>query len=586
MGLQSEEASLDRHWTCRPIAPEAHFARLATLDLPRPVAQVLYNRKLTHPAQVASFLARDAQNSNPFEMRGMLEAVARIRHAIEHGERIVVHGDFDADGVTSTAVMFSGLYALGARVYPYIPHRVDEGYGLNADRIRRMKDGGITLIVTVDCGIRAESEIRLANSLGIDVVVTDHHSPPDELPPAHAIVNPHQEGCPYEHKMLAGVGLAWKTVEALHLAERKSPVGKSRERVDLQEMLALVALGTVADVAPLTGENRKLVWKGLEQLRSTKRAGLEALMACARVEPATVNAESIGFYLGPRLNAAGRMDNAMLAYHLLRAPDEEKARDLASQLEQHNRHRQALTSAALERARDQITDPSAPLLLVADDNCPEGIVGLVAGRLAEKYYRPAIVVSQGPELSRASCRSIPEFHITHALDRVSHLLERHGGHAAAAGFTVRSENLPILEKELLDLADEALPAPYRNEALRPRIVAEAELPLEQIDDSLADALETLAPFGAENEEPRWMARRVRVRDKRMLGNGSKHLQLTLQGEGGGQPWRAVAWRQGERYHEVQVDDLLDIAFCIKRNTWNGNQRLELHLDDFRQASGL
>ncbi|MBA3533450.1 MAG: single-stranded-DNA-specific exonuclease RecJ, partial [Ardenticatenales bacterium] len=504
-------------WTIHPRAPEKHFARFA--HLPWPVAQILFNRKLTTPAEVDSFFARQAEQDNPFHLRGMTEAVTRIRAAIEQGERILVHGDFDADGVTSTAVMVTGLHALGAEVAPYIPHRVDEGYGLNEEAVHKMKRLGISLMVTVDCGIRAHKEIDLANELGIDVVVTDHHSP-HVLPNAYAIVNPHQEGCEYPHKMLAGVGLAWKTIQALTLAERKRPLGKQRAPVELEELLTLVAIGTVADIAPLTGENRKLVWRGLVQLRQTRRPGLLAMMDRARVKVAEADTETIGFALGPRINAAGRLDHAKIAYQLLRAQDNDEAYHLADELEQKNRQRQEKTQQALRRAYEQLGDTTAPLLLVSDEHCPEGIVGLVAGRLLEQFYRPTIVVSQGPEWSRASCRSIPEFHITQALDQLAPLLERHGGHAAAAGFTVRTENLPALEAELSALAKEALvrAAPGGDiSKLAPRLKLDAELPLHEIDDTLIDALEQLAPFGAENSPPLWMSRHVRVREAQAVG---------------------------------------------------------------------
>ncbi|MGH2542999.1 MAG: single-stranded-DNA-specific exonuclease RecJ, partial [Ardenticatenaceae bacterium] len=374
------------------------------------------------------------------------------------------------------------------------------------------------------------------------------------------------------------VGLAWKAVQALLLAERKSPVGHLHEPFSLGDLLDLVALGTVADVADLVGENRTLVWAGLERLRVTERPGLVALMQSAHVAPGEVDAEAIGFWLGPRINAAGRLEHAMTAYQLLRATTMERAEELAERLEFLNRRRQELTRQALARAEAQITDPCAPLLLVSDEQCPEGIVGLVAGRLVEEYYRPAVVVSQGPEWSKASCRSIPGFDITEALDELAPLLERHGGHAAAAGFTVRTENLPALEKGLIRVAAEKL---SQLDSLCPPLVGDAELPLHDIDHTLFNALQWLAPFGAKNEAPLWMCRNVRVRDARQVGSDQKHLKLTLLDERR-RTWRAIAFRHGTRYDALPP--VLDIAFSIKRNEWNGSSRLELHLADFRPAA--
>lgn len=549
-------------------------------DIPAPVAQVLYTRGLHTRQEVDDFLVRSAPLHNPFLMKGMRETVERIRHAIATNEPIIVHGDFDADGVTSTVVMVTGLHALGANVAPYIPHRVDEGYGLNPDAIYKMKAKGVSLMVTVDCGIRANAEITLANELGIDVLVTDHHSP-RVLPDALAIVNPHQEGCPYPYKYLAGVGLAWKTIQALCLAERKNPIGKMRDpQFDPNTLLEMVALGTVADVAPLTGENRTLVFRGLKQLRQTTRPGLLALYQIAGLDPNRMDEESIGFIIGPRINAAGRLDHAILAYKLLHTQDSEAAYNLAVQLEEKNRERQSKTKEALDRAFQQLPDPIGALLMVKDTRTPEGIVGLVAGRLQEKYYRPTIVISQGDEFSRASCRSIPEFHITRALDQVAPLLERHGGHAQAAGFTVRTERLTQLQTALSQIAQDTLFS-VPTTTLQPQLKLDAELPLSEVRSDLYNYIVKLAPFGEENREPLWLARNVRVDSARAVGSGGAHLQLTLRDENRRQ-WKAIAFRQGPRLETIgSLPTTLDLAYSIKLGSWQGESRLELHLQDFR-----
>jgi single-stranded-DNA-specific exonuclease len=573
-------SQLNHRWVVRPPAPADAFQRFS--DIPAPIVQVLYQRGLRTRQAVDDFLSHAAPLHNPFLMKGMTDTVRRLRQAIADGETVLVHGDFDADGVTSTVVMVTGLHALGANVAPYIPHRVDEGYGLNADAIHKMKARGINLMVTVDCGIRANAEIELANELGIEVLVTDHHSVPTELPAALAVVNPHQPGCDYPYKPLAGVGLAWKTIQALWLAERKNPIGKARDpHFDPNSLLELVAIGTVADVAPLTGENRTLVWRGLEQLRRTTRPGLLALYESSRLNPVHLTEESIGFVIGPRINAAGRLDHAILAYKLLHTPDPIQARQLAMSLEEKNRERQDKTKQALDRAFSQLPQEVQPLVMVRDTHCPEGIVGLVAGRLQEKFYRPAIVVSVGEELSRASCRSIPGFHITHALDEVSNLLERHGGHAQAAGFTVRTERLPQLQQQLLEIAHTRLLVEGSIADLEPKLELDGELSLEEITPTLHEYLVQLAPFGELNREPLWLAQNVRVEAVRAVGSNGTHLQLTFRDRHRKQ-WRGVAFRQGHRLQSLRsIPTTIDIAYAIKKSEWQGESRTELHITDFR-----
>lgn len=570
---------MNHRWVVRPSAPADAFQRFP--DIPAPIVQVLYQRGLRTRQAVDDFLSHAAPLHNPFLMKGMTDTVQRLRQAIVRGESVLVHGDFDADGVTSTVVMVTGLHALGANVAPYIPHRVDEGYGLNPEAIHKMKARGIHLMVTVDCGIRANAEIELANQLGIEVLVTDHHSVPEQLPSALAVVNPHQPGCEYPYKPLAGVGLAWKTIQALWLAERKNPVGKARDpNFDPNTLLEMVALGTVADVAPLTGENRTLVWRGLEQLRHTTRAGLLALYESARLNPVHLTEESIGFIVGPRINAAGRLDHAILAYKLLYTDDPKQARELAMQLEAKNRERQDKTKQALDRAFSQLPQEIEPLVMVRDQLCPEGIVGLVAGRLQEKFYRPAIVVSVGEELSRASCRSIPGFHITSALDEVRDLLERHGGHAQAAGFTVRTERLPQLHEQLLRIAHTRLLVEGSAD-LEPKLELDGELPLESITPTFHDHLARLAPFGELNREPVWLAQNVRLENVRAVGSNGTHLQMTFKDRHRRQ-WRGVAFRQGHRLQTLRsIPTTLDIAYTIKKSEWQGESRTELHITDFR-----
>ncbi|MCZ7567607.1 MAG: single-stranded-DNA-specific exonuclease RecJ [Ardenticatenaceae bacterium] len=569
---------MERFWTIRPKAPQEQFARLP--DLERLVVQVLYNRGLTDSTAVRTFLDRRTHGGDPFQMQGIPAAVKRIRQAIERQERIIVHGDFDADGVTSTALTVEVLHALGARVAPYIPDRVDEGYGLNMVTLDKMAAQGVSLLVTVDCGIRAHNEIAHAARLGLDVIVTDHHSLPPTLPGALAIINPKQPGDRYGFADFAGVGLAFKLGQALVLASQERTIGRPRAEIDPDDLLDLVALGTVADLAPLLGENRLLVSKGLPYLNQPARPGLRHLMTTARVKPGSVNAETIGFLLGPRLNAAGRLDHAKLAYKLLWTRNELEAAELARQLEALNRRRQALTHSALEEARARLTDPNAPLLMVRDGRFPEGIIGLVAGRLTEEFYRPAVVVHQGPPdgESRGSARSIPELHIIQALDRCADLLVKYGGHTAAAGFTVATTDLPALEARLTDLAAASL----AGRDLRPTLVADAEIKLEHIQERHIAAIETLAPFGEGNPEPLFAARYLETRRARRVGEGGKHLQLQIL-DRRRRLWQAIAFRQGERLAQGPLPELIDALFHLRCEQWNGTQRLTLVVQDLRAS---
>jgi len=562
-----------KRWHIRPPAPAAHLAQFP--DLSPVLVQVLYHREIRQPAEVRAFLDGTIPLGDPFRLRGMHAAVHRLRQAIRRGELITVYGDFDVDGVTATALLVQTLSALGARVRPYIPHRVDEGYGLNASALKELAKTGTQLIVTVDCGVRSLKEAALAQRLGLDLIITDHHTPRDELPTAWAVINPRQPGCAYGYKALAGVGLAFKLAQALLRVHRQVPLPMAQTDLIEDELLDLVALGTVVDVAPLVGENRVLVQRGLRVLNQPKRPGLLSLMQVAGVQVGQVNGESLGFALGPRLNAAGRLEHAMSAYKLLMCESPVEAGELARKLDDLNRRRQELTLATLASARAQIETqlPEARLLFVMGEDYLPGIVGLVAGKLSEEYYRPAVVVELGKEKSRGSARSIPEFSIIEALDTCVPLLEKHGGHGAAAGFTALTHHLPELQARLQALAAERL----RDVDLVPSLYIDAEVPLRQVTWSVHDALSGLAPFGPENPAPLLLTRDVAVRERRVVGND--HLKLLLTD--GLAVWDAIAFRQAEL--AVDLPPRIDIVYHLESNEWNGEKRLQLNIQDLRPA---
>ncbi len=575
-------ASAPKRWHIAPPAPPEVTERLRAYH---PVmAQVLYNRGQETSEKARIFLeGSEAALHNPFTMHDMSAAVARIRHAIKRGELIVVYGDFDADGVTSTALLTQTLEVLGARVQPYIPHRIEEGYGLNVEALRKLHEAGVRLVITVDCGIRSVEEVAYGRTLGLDVIVTDHHSVGDELPPARAVVNPKvdarlalEEGRRgYPEDMLAGVGVAYKLAEALFRAETQQ--SRYHPNLELADLLDLVALGTVADLAPLNRlENRELVRRGLRVLNRAQRPGIYELMQVAHVEPGKINTTSIGFTLGPRINAAGRLASAMIAYRLLRASMPE-AGQLAQQLHVLNIDRQEKTLHAVEQARAEVRarDGDAPLIFAVGGDFQAGIVGLVAGRLCEEFYLPVVVLEQSEETSRGSCRSIPEFNITRALDRCADLLTRHGGHAQAAGFTVPNENVPALRTRLLTLAKQAL----EGEDLRPTLHVDAEVPFDELTMALARELRRLEPTGAGNPPPLLLTREVRVLGFRRVGRDKRHLRLKLSGAGA--TIDAIAFNLG--HWAEQMPSYIDVVHRLEVNEWNGHPRLQMNVQDLRLA---
>lgn len=562
------------------VAPEASGALLRQYHNIHPVlAQVLYNRGMTTPEAARAFLNSRSIHNNPMTMADMPKAVGRLRQALVRDEPIVVYGDFDADGVTSTTLMVQGLRQLGARnVKAYIPNRVDEGYGLNIRAIDDLCREGYRLIITVDCGIRAMDEIAYARKLGVEIIVTDHHSLGPELPDAYAVINCKREG--YAEDMLAGVGVAYKVIDALRLATEANGRGEERNRArnfNLDQMLDLVAIGTVADLMPLDrAENRALVQRGLDVLRRAERPGIRALLDVSNVPPADVNTGTIGFALGPRINAAGRLESAMTAYELLTAPTNETAAPLANRLQDLNVLRQEKTRAAQDLIRGELGDIEAhPLIFAGHHGLESGIVGLVAGRLVEEYYRPSIVMEHGPDESRASCRSIPQFDITRALDQCADLLVRHGGHALAAGFTVRNENIPALRERLLDLAQDAL----RGHDVMPTLEIDAALNVHDLSEELVAELSRLEPTGNANRQPVFMVRRARILESRTVGKEEKHLKLRVARAG--QPaLDAIGFNLG--YWVNQIGDEADLAFTLEINEWKERRSVQLRLEDVRR----
>jgi single-stranded-DNA-specific exonuclease len=496
------------------------------------------------------------------------KAINRIHDAIRQNEKIAVYGDYDADGVTATALLVLALRALGAEVREYIPNRFDEGYGLNTEALRTLYEEGVNLVITVDCGIRSWDEAEYSRSVGMDLIISDHHYPLESIPPAFAVINPKQTNDTYPDKNLAGVGLAYKLVDALFQTSQIP-------NIDSSNYLDLVAIGTVADMAPLIGENRALVRSGLERIRKPHRLGIMALIGVSGLTPARITTTDIGFALGPRLNAAGRLESALAAFRLLTSQEPQETGQLAQFLEIQNRERQKIMREIQAKAEQiVILEDKVPLLLfAADRDFNAGVVGLAASRLTEKYYRPAIVANIGEEYTRGSCRSIPEFHITQALDQCKDLLEHHGGHAAAAGFTVRNELLPILVETIQNIAIEQLGALD----LRPKLVADVEILLSELKPDLLKYLDWLQPTGTGNPLPIFMSRGVRVTRQKAIGADGSHLKLVVTD--GRITYDAIAFRQG---HWIgKIPQTIDLMYTFELNEFNGQISLQLNVKDIR-----
>ena len=561
-----------KRWVIAP--PITSQADEALWKFPPILKQIVFNRGLGTDAEARAFLkAEPNSNTDPFQLIGMNATVDRIRHALDHNEPIAIYGDYDVDGVTATALLVHALQALGADVRGYIPNRFDEGYGLNVEALDSLKADGIKLVITVDCGIRSPDEALHAQTIGLDLVISDHHHPDGEnLPPAFAVINPKQHGDPYPDKDLAGVGIAYKIAEAL--TNTQEPVNGFQ----LSDLLDLVALGTVADLAPLVGENRVLVRRGLRQIHATKRQGLFSLAGVAEMKIDKVTAGNIGFILGPRLNASGRLESALASFELLTTTDFMRAGQLAQQLDTQNRQRQGLTRSIQEQAESiaRSEDPEAFLLFAAHEDFNPGVVGLAASRLTELYYRPAIVAAKSAEETRGSCRSIPEFHITDALDQCKDLLVRHGGHAAAAGFTVKNVNLPELVTRLKGIAKDQL----AEKDLRHTLSADMEVSLSDLNFEVLKHLQYLEPTGYGNPDAVFVSRNVKVKSSRTVGAEGRHLKLMLEDDGGS-VLDCIGFRMG--HLKATLPARVDALYHFEANEYNGRTSLQLNLKDVKAA---
>lgn len=557
---------MKKKWISRPIcaaSPEV----VRTFGLHPIVAEMMAARGVTDLAAAERFLHATLDDRyDPFLMKGMTAAVERITQALAAEETIVVYGDYDVDGITSTSVLLRCLRALGARAEYYIPDRQAEGYGLHAGALEQLAADGARLVITVDCGISA-ADLVAAFADRLDFIITDHHNPGPVLPAAVAVLDHKQEGCRYPDKNLAGVGMAYTLCRALWRTLRGE---------DYTADVELVALGTVADVVALTDENRIYVREGLCRMADSQNAGLRALLEVCGVAPDAVTSERIGFSLAPRLNAAGRMAHARLGVELLLADNPETAKERAQQLFDLNSERQRQERELLVQAQERIAALGSAVhnaLVVDGEGWHPGIIGIVASRLVEQYYRPTVMIAVDGDVGKGSCRSIPGFDIFQALTACKDLLIQFGGHNQAAGFSVRKENIPPLRERLAALAAETLTP----EDKIPVLEVERELSLADIDTEFVRAMGTLEPFGEANPAPLFMTRGATLANVRRIGADRTHLKLEMRQEAAS--CEAVGWGYGDRASELFAGDRIGAVYALQNNEWQGRTTVQAVLRD-------
>lgn len=534
------------------------------------IATILLNRGITEPDNFIT--PSEEALLDPFLMLGMEQATERILKAMKDGEKIAIYGDYDVDGITSTAIMVKFLRSHNADVIYYIPDRHEEGYGINMDAIDKIHAAGVTLLVTVDCGITAVKEIAYARELGIETIITDHHECKEETPDAFCLLNPKQPDCQYPFKRLAGVGVAFKLLQALTIKMHFH----MRELID--EYIDFVAIGTIADVMPLVGENRIIVKRGLELLKYTVNRGIRALADVAEINLSDVQTGTIGFMLAPRINAAGRMGDPRCAVELLLAKDEMTAKRYAQILNDKNCERQETEIKILEDALNIIeTTPSIKddfVIVLSHEGWHHGIIGIVASKISERFNKPCILISTDDENGKGSGRSIRTFNLFKALENSSHLMQKFGGHDLAAGLSIKPENIDEFRKEINAYAKNLL----TEDDFMPILYVDSELPPPYINMNTAEKLSILEPYGMGNACPLFYAKDLTISQIRPLSDG-KHIKLILTSDQ--YCIESVGFNMGELLDILKIDDIIDIAFSIDINIYRGARQLQVLLKDIK-----
>lgn len=544
------------------------------------VVQLLLSRGLKTEQEIQKFIAPDyqADSHDPFGFDDMEKAVQRIKKARDEKQIVAIFGDYDADGITSSSILKETLDTLGIENFVYIPDKRTEGYGMSVAAIEIFKQKNVSLIITVDCGITNIAEVQKANSLGIDVIITDHHHVPEDLPAALAIINPHAKNAErYPFKDLAGVGVAFKLVQAIF--QKLLP-----EKIEQTKwMLDLVAIGTIADCVPLVGENRLFVKYGLVVLSKTRRVGLTEMFTVGRImidANAVPDTKKVSFYIAPRINAAGRIHHAYLAYNLITEKDLVKARDFALELEDNNAERQKITQSVVDEvkilAEEKFKDKK--FIFAIGEHFAIGVVGLVAGKIVQQFNKPTVIFQETEGISKGSFRSIPQINIIETIGQCSELLVKFGGHSQAAGVSVTNENLPKFCEKMNMLIEKQL----EGVDLAPEIKVDGELKTDAVDFYLVEELERMKPFGQDNEEPIFIMKNLVVRENRIIGSGNKHIKLYFTPKDGSpKVFEAICFGGYEKFKHVKMGNNVEILCNLQKDEWNGNKKIQLTLIDLK-----
>ena len=574
---------LKKKWCLADISSERSSALAKELNIPFAVAVLLINRGVDNAEKANLYLKSDfSLLHDPFLMTGMDKAVERVIRAIESKESITVFCDYDVDGVTSAAFLTHFFRDLNCHVSAYLPEREEEGYGLNSDAVQKIRNQGANLMITADCGITGVKEVAFANELGLDVIVTDHHQVGDEgLPQAVAVLNPHQAECDYPFRFLSGVGLAFKLAIGIRNGLYSAGI-KKEDLPNLKRHLDLFALGTIADVAPLTGENHILTRHGLDVLSTSSKPGLVALKEVAGIV-GNVDARSVGFGLGPRLNAAGRLGKADNGLHLLTATDLTVAKVLAQDLEKTNQERKEIQEETFLEAealiRNELDIESERVIVLASEIFHQGVIGIAASKIVDKYHRPTVLIALKDGLGKGSGRSIPKFNLFKSFTECSSHLIQFGGHAYAAGLSIDEEKIDAFRDAMQVVGHQFL----KEDDLIPEVRIDSILDISQIDFTLYKSISLLEPFGAENPVPSFKSNNIKIKDLKLIGKEKTHARFrAVQGRG---KIEVVAFNFAKVLEAVDIStEIFDIAYELHLNSWNGREKLELKLIDISQAN--
>lgn len=559
-------------WKISPCPPALSDELCRRLDIPPLVAQLLIKRGITDYQDGERFLSPSLKHlHDPFLMKDMNKGVERVITALEKGEKITIYGDYDVDGISACALLVDFLRTSGNKPSYYIPHRLHEGYGLNAEAVKRVAAEGTRILICVDCGINDGDEIQLAQTLGMDTIVVDHHEPPPLPSPAYAVLDPLQANCPFPFKGLAGVGVAFYLLIALRRRLREKGFWRDGAEPNLNRYLDLVALGTIADIVPLMDINRVLVTYGLRELRETLRPGLRALKEVSGIGGEEISTGHVGFRLAPRLNAGGRLADAQMGVELLLTKDYEEAQKIAESLDQANRERQKIEGRIYQEAKEIIEREvllDRRSMVLSSDHWHPGVIGIVASRIVEEFWRPTILIALEGDMGKGSARSIAGFHLYKGLQECAGHLVGFGGHKYAAGLTIRRDNMQAFR----DGFEEVIQRNLGEEDLIPTLSVDAELDLEEITPELLRHISCFAPYGPTNPKPLFATRnRFKVHDVRILGKNTLKFNLRE----GKRTYEVIGFGMGNLSTELSSE--LKIAFYPKMNDWQGVRRLQLEL---------